>query len=304
MSQRSFWKVALLSLFIGMAGCGSPPPRGGEVPEQPSSVVAASRSGGAQLVPRSAVALSKSASDLPTVLADAESRLRGIEQSVSSMLEQRTFSPRAGAEVEQQLRLYADEMFGASQRMVVQTKLAATTQGKQGNIGAVRAFEELASNHEGRVVEIAKRLDGLSQRLNSGALPVDPQAGTGGQSLPDGSADKLSPVKQSREASAGSSCGMFTNVKGKIAKAHRRLSDVFVKNAEASVAAPCVPTCAALDFTGCADCVIGFGDAAIDAYNDFVDCWNSTCECKWYKPWCCTGVTKAWCVAKLVGILA
>ena len=73
-------------------------------------------------------------------------------------------------EFESRLSAYAKSMMDSFATAMKQTEMFAKSQGKEGNVGSLKAFEDLAVKHENRM----KQLDGRGQKLapRSGVLTV------------------------------------------------------------------------------------------------------------------------------------
>lgn len=147
--------------------------------------------------------------------------------------------------LEERMYSYAETMNEAFQQALEDAKLAADTEGKEGNGANLGAFEKLAQGHAAQLQQLGERAGAIA--INSEDNLHGP---TGGPRNP---AEDWSD-KQDSVLSA--------------------LSGLFISQAEARVAAQCVAPCASQNWGACMSCVVSAGPEAVRAWNEFVSCWR------------------------------
>lgn len=259
-------------------------------------------------------------------------QLRSFEQRFNARAQRITSakSIAAGdledAELEKAMETYAEAMKNAFDAATRDARQAADSKGAQGNIGNLRAFEDLAKSHAASVNRLQARSVAIQSQLKSGAIKLDrplmeratpQQRGEFRQFLRAPARRELlkdNPALFPRRggnlldmlqlADLGDSATFWGWVEKReqlsVQACVDWLASSIISPAEAAIALPCVALCFAQQWVACANCVINAGPAAVRAYNNFVRCWNELPGKPWWMPrW----LFRAGCLAVLVGRL-
>jgi hypothetical protein len=244
------------------------------------------------------------------VSAKAESQLIELEKIADGILEKGVLSGEEGDRYDALTNDYASSMMAAYQIVYTAAETAGKSEGKEGDARLTAEFELLASKHETRTVALALKWEKIHAAIAQGEIkeahltipqgtpsPVQQLTQEGQQQL--AMRDVLRPeflqiaaLGEQEKSSFANSCKSAASVIG----------NLIIPTAEAAQIARCVRPCVAKNWSACVSCIRNAGPVVINAWNDFVGCWNGTGACKWYKPWNC--VKKAWCLAKLIAVLA
>jgi hypothetical protein len=175
--------------------------------------------------------------------------------------------------IDGELLAYATGIKTAYDQAQRQAETAGRSKGEQGNVDDFLLFERTAQAEQRKVEQIRKRLEALNTKIKSNQVRFVEQPQTG--------ANLLEPVRDV----VGTLTGFLDSISGCLA------GDCdLVSSAEASLAIPCVPPCAAKNWGACATCIISNAPAAIQAWNNFQGCWNGA-----HKPF--QAWKRAGCVA-------
>ncbi|MDD5394981.1 MAG: hypothetical protein PHE17_18335 [Thiothrix sp.] len=251
-----------------------------------------------------------------------ETKLSSIEGTLSRIKSQKLV--KLGDEgMDQSMYAYAESMKSAFDLASSEALKAAKSNGREGNVGLVGAFEKMAKVHEQRTALLEGKLKAIDSGVKAGDILLDKsllQRMTPSErsefkgTLSPGAIrnyERLSPGLLNLRVGPTSSLMPDVLALGVAPVAEDNscfntslsaIGDFFLSPAEAAIAAPCVGVCWSRNWSACTACVVAAGPAAINAWNAFVGQWNGCCGCKWYKPWCCA--CKAAAVAKLVAKLA
>lgn len=261
---------------------------------------------------------------LATALQETTLRLSAVEGTLTKIERSRLVQAGDGEAIEQGLFEYAQQMVAAADRARQEAEGAGRSGGLQGSVQALKLFEDTAEAHRARIEQVPTRMQAIEQRLQRAEIKLDrpvieamtPAELTefAGFLAPEGLQEmrrlypKLFEVKVlplpkhgslqphlSPRRAAGAAAGFCGTMS-------QRVGQFFLGQARASAAVPCIGPCWSHNWPVCLGCVVNFGNQVIGAYNSFVNCWNGSCGCRWYRPWCCAA--KAWCVVKLIAVLA
>jgi hypothetical protein len=107
--------------------------------------------------------------DMGAKLRDDDRQLTAIEGLYARIQAGRTTEDRdkSADELEARLAAYATAMLSSHNAALGQAQLAIQTNGRQGSVDSLRAFEDLASNHESRLRQIDNRAQKLSPKAGS-----------------------------------------------------------------------------------------------------------------------------------------
>ena len=252
-----------------------------------------------------------------------QAKLNALEQKVDGVLGRKSIR-LADESIEKEMYAYAQEMKAAFDEAQREAEAAGKSKGQRGNTMLLEKFEMMAKSHEVRTNSLAKKFDLIEAGVKKGQIVLEKpvlmrlspaERNEFKKSLaPEGirKMEGLHPdIFQPGAAMPGrTSMNLFDFNSEQVGCAVKSagkvladgVGDFFVKDAEAACLAPCVGPCLAQNWGACAACCVVAGPNAIQAWNEFVGCWNGSCACKWYKPWCCA--RKAWCLSVLINKLA
>lgn len=250
-----------------------------------------------------------------------EIKLKNIESVVQRIEAQKMIKEGDAEALDRSMNEYAEGMRAAFDAANNDAAAAAKSQGKEGNVEHLRSFEATAKAHEQRTKALDAKSKGVQAQLKAGTVKLD-------RSL----LQKMTPAQREefkkhldapglREMERthpdlfkpgarppGSSLNLFDGNKLASAMADfcslvpSKLGSMFVGEAEAFIAAPCVLPCGARNWSACASCVSNSNSLAIAAYNTFKSCSSNCGTCAWYRPWGC--LCKTSCLAVFVAKLA
>lgn len=241
------------------------------------------------------------------------SKLGSIENILSRVEGQKLVTERDSEDLGRTMFEYAEGMKAAFDVALKEAELAASSKGKQGSVGSLKHFEDTAKGHEARLKSVEAKTQAFEAHLKTGVIKLDRpilQKLTPGDRgefqrflTPQGLQEmqKLHPELFKGIMGPQSSLKPFdgTQVAGAVAGFCRavpeELGNLFVSPAEAALAAPCIGSCLAQNWSACTSCIVGKGPAAISAWNKFVGKWNGCGKC--WKPW------TWWCKAKALAAL-
>lgn len=260
-------------------------------------------------------------------------QLRNFEQRFNARAQRITSGKRItaddqeDAELERMMETYAAALKDAFEAAARDARQAGDTKGAQGNIGNLRAFEELAKSHSASVNRLRAQSVAIESQLKSGAIKLDrplleratpQQRGEFQQFLRAPARRELlkdNPTLFPRRggnlldmlqlADLGDNATFWGWVEKReqlsIQACVDWLASSIISPAEAAIAIPCIAVCWAQNWAACVTCVVNAGPAAVNAYNRFVRCWNELPGKPWWMPrW----LFRAGCLAVLVGRLA
>lgn len=104
----------------------------------------------------------------------------------------------------------------------------------------------------------------------------------------------MSPVSPDFQALLDRAEAEQNSFSGMCKSAASTVGNLIVPTAHAALVWKCVKPCKDKKWGECAQCIGNAGPAAVNAWNDFVSCWNQ--KSKWW--W------RAWCLVKFVARLA
>jgi hypothetical protein len=243
--------------------------------------------------------------------ARAEQQLTELEKLADGILARGAMTDEDGARNDSLTNDYAASMFSAYQVVYTAAELAAKSEGREGDARLTSDFELVASKHEPRTIALALKWEKIHAAITQGEIkqaalqrqegstsPVKQLTQEGLQQLtrrddmvrPDFL--KIAARGEAEQKSFVGSCKSAASV----------LGNFILPTAEAAQIAKCIGPCVAKNWGACLQCIGNAAPVVINAWNEFVGCWNSAGECKWYKPWNCA--KKAWCLAKFIAVLA
>jgi len=245
-------------------------------------------------------------------------KLNGIESQIAKIDRQKIVTIGDAENLEKTMYEYAEYMKAALDAALQEAQKAGESRGKEGSIKSLKNFEDTAKAHEPRVNKLAKNLKSIEAKIKVATIKLDRPllqqmtpaereefrkflAPKGIQKMEKLHPDLFKPgTKPGASLNLSDGAQVVSSIGGFCSSL--QIGNFFVSPAEAALAAPCVGVCWAKNWAGCAACVGAAGSSAVNAWNDFVSCWNGACKCKWYKPGCCA--KKAWCLAKFIGKIA
>ncbi len=260
-------------------------------------------------------------------------QLRNFEQRFNARAQRITSAKNIAAddqedaELDRMMEAYATAMKDAFEAAARDARQAGDSKGAQGNIGNLRAFEELAKAHSASVNRLRAQSAAIQSQLKSGAIKLDrplleratPQQRREFQQFLRAPARqellKDNPTLFPRRggnlldmlqlADLGENATFWGWVEKReqlsIQACVDWLASSIISPAEAAIAIPCIAVCYAQQWGACVNCVVNAGPAAIEAWNRFVNCWNNLPGKPWWMPkW----LFRAGCLAVLVGRLA
>lgn len=213
--------------------------------------------------------LEQPTADFAKLLTDNEAQLEAIQAQLSTMQSRRRTTTRELTAIDSQLFRYAESMRKAFEKAAADAQAAANSQGKSGNTANLLRFETVAPEHQRKVTAIAERRLAVEQAIEDKRI--------------EHTSDLLGPGREYWR-------DMMYALQGP-------WSFELIPEAHGAVAAPCVPSCAAKNWTLCGLCVAQGIPAAVDAWNSFRSCWNNA-----KKPY--QAAKRAYCVAVFIGKLA
>lgn len=215
-----------------------------------------------------------------------------------------------GAEkLEKAMNDYAEAMITAFDAAQRDAEEYANSKGERGTIETLEFFERNAKVHESRLNKIESKADTIQNRFRDGKIKLDraliqkltpPELNDIKQHLsPQGikEMEKLHPDIFKAPSKPGASLKPFdVSLLSFVLNLPEQVSNFFVGQAEARVAASCISPCVSRSWTNCYSCIASKGPEARQCVDDFRSCWKN--KCKWYKPWEC-----AKCIGKLIWCL-
>lgn len=228
----------------------------------------------------------------------AESDLSTVEKLMARVLQTGTLTGEDDAQANALMDSYANNMYRAYQIATEAASMASETGGERGDVLMVREFENLAKAHEGRVIDFALDAEKLDAAVTQGEIreqaslvpsqeqgPVQQLTQEGQQQLAM-RPGFLRIVNQGLEEqnSFGARCQAAAST----------LGNLLVPTAEAAQVARCVSPCWNKKWSECWNCIRNAGPQVVNAWNEFVSCWNASS--KWWK--------RAWCLAKFIAKVA
>jgi hypothetical protein len=211
------------------------------------------------------------------------------------------------AQFETQGMAYANAMKAAFEEAQTDAQTAGNSQGRQGNVGNLQAFETLAKDHEAKLQPLATQAQAIQAQLTAGTIRVDPALLQKRTPAEQQQYEKRSSIDfWQRFALLISESRSFAGIQASPSSIGKwcmsKVAGSIVTPAEASVIAPCVSSCLAENWGGCVSCVVAGGSSAINYWNNtFVPCWNGQGKPWWMPRW-------AWdvfdCLPRLIANLA
>jgi hypothetical protein len=249
--------------------------------------------------------------EFDAVSAKAEQQLTELERLADGILARGAMTDEDGVRNDALTNDYASSMFAAYQLVYTAAEQAAQSEGREGDARLTTDFELQASKHETRTIALALKWEKIHAAIAQGEIkqaslerqegspsPVKQLTQEGLQQLTrrDGMVRpdflKIAARGEAEQNSFMSSCKSAASA----------LGNLILPTAEAAQIAKCISPCVAKNWGACLQCIGNAAPVVINAWNEFVGCWNSAGECKWYKPWNCA--KKAWCLAKFIAVLA
>lgn len=229
-------------------------------------------------------------SDFDSTLALAEGQLQFLEETVNQVLSTRQLSSSQAEMIDSVMFDYGANMKKGFDLAANDAQLASSSEGTSGSGETIGIYERFAQGHVPRVQSFATQMDEIDRGVSDGTIT---SSDTTGMKL---KSPGPKPVKFAAAAPAPGAVSRFLTSLG------RSAGNLIISRAEASVAIPCVSLCLAKNWTACATCIAGAVPKAIQAWNEFLSCWNSCSKCNWSHLGCCA--KRAWCLVKLIGVLA
>lgn len=247
-------------------------------------------------------------------------KLNAIESRIANINREKIVRINDAENLEKAMYEYAEHMKAALDAALQEAQRAGESKGKEGSVKSLKNFEDTAKAHEPRVNKLAKNIESIEAKIKVGTIKLDkpllqqmtpPEREEFRKFLaPEGikNMEKLHPdlfkpgTKPVGSLNLSGRDRVVSSIGGFCGSLPEQIGNFFVSPADAALAAPCVGICWAQNWAGCVACVIAASPSAVNAWNEFVSCWNGACGCKWYKPWCCA--KKAWCLTKFIGKIA
>src|SRR6185436_3919012 len=216
-------------------------------------------------------------------LSSAQAKLATAEAAVERIGSTRRATALDTAAIDKGMYEYAAGFKALFERATREAELAARTNGRQGNIDNLLLFEEVASAEEKRVQKLAARLQALSSSAERGEVQLHTSSAA---SEPDERFLPLDPLVGAYDSFVACFSGGWESWE-------------LIPRAEAAIAKPCVPPCAAKNWNACLQCIVNKVPAAIATWNQFKNYWDSASGNGLQKAW-----KRAQCLATFIQKLA
>jgi hypothetical protein len=233
------------------------------------------------------------------VSATAERELTELEGLADTILAAGVLTSKDEAVIGNLMDSYAQNFFKTYQIAHSGAEQAVRSEGKEGDGRLLTDFELMATRHESRTISLALKWEKIHASVVQGdireaSLPVPGEGSPLRQLTQEGqqqlAMSPMTPDFQALLARVEAEQNSFTGM----CKAASSLGNLILPTAHAALVFKCVKPCAAKDWSQCWQCISSSGPAAVNAWNDFRNCWNGTS-----RPW-----TRAWCLVKFVARLA
>ena len=235
----------------------------------------------------------------------AEKKLKEIESFVAKILKEKRVSKRAD-DLSTLLKEHVESLNDAVKQAIVDVEEAKKSEEKKGSYRSFVEFENMAVKHEKRGKAVEARFKNILAQIKEGDIELDGSllksmtpaerkdyleymTPSGREKMKKKQPKWLSAISVETDTklvdwekisrSAGQFCSATSEAVG----------DFLVPPAEAAIGFTAGTICGATGGAACFFAVVGLVAGFHEAYDEFVECLEGTCACKWYKPWCCTG---------------
>lgn len=259
-------------------------------------------------------------------LAEMDKAFQVLQGGIANVEKSRVITTKV--DIDAALDDYVEKAYAAFKEVTAAVEKDAKSGKDTGARKQLRSFEERIKPQKASVERMVERLAAINVEVRRGAIRLDPAVLK--QATPEDIKDLsewLTPMQKKYYqkldprivGSAGSpdlalsdplSVRYATvelmadrcNTTGSLRAAFEKGLNLFVPEAQASLAGGCYAVCAASLGFGCIVCIVGAGGSALTAYNNYVKARNSCGTCRWYKPWNC--VCRAAAAVAFLAILA
>lgn len=241
------------------------------------------------------------AKPIVTNMTIAGARLDGINNIFDAIGINKVITEANAKALDQSMIEAADSAYNAFTAALEEAQALADSGGKKGNVQAVIYFENTVRTYQTKVTQIQKQLDSIEAKVKAGTIKLDKAL-----------LQQMTPIEiqefkgflapAARDIMINtypaifkvSSVDLYLNQAQQMAHSvmafceflPEQMGNFWIGEAEATLAKPCIPLCAAQNWGGCAACILASAPAAIDAYNNFKKKWNG-CKGWWFKKWAC-----------------
>jgi hypothetical protein len=248
-----------------------------------------------------------------TKLDGGDRKLRQTQSVLANIERKKRLNELDADAVEKTMFAYAEELKTAYEEATREAEKAAKSEGREGGVASLKTFEEKAKAQEAVVNQIEARTKAIETKIQRREIVVDQplQKRTSQTEREElrrfleaeerNLSDEPQPAmfmtqRVSLDSFGAASEALYAGqFPGPFAEASSSFNAVSM--AIPSVAAPCVSPCAAKKWGECLACIVAAGPTAIEAWNNFVKCWNGASGWwKWFK--------RAVCLARFVSVLA
>ncbi len=248
----------------------------------------------------------------------AEPKLKAVESLLKKMERDKLITEKDSDDLHNAMYGYAEDMKSASDEALKDAENAAKSEGREGNVANLKAFEERAKADEVRVKGVETKVKAIEGKVKNGIIKLDRPVLQKMTPSERGDFKKFLKPKGLKEmerqhpdifksgAKPGDNLDLFARADVESALTDfcsslpNEVSNFFVSPAEAYYAAQCIPPCWARNWSACIACIVSKGPIIIQAWNKFVSCWNGAGKPWWVPGW----AWKTKCLVVFVGKLA
>jgi hypothetical protein len=224
----------------------------------------------------------------PTVrakLSEGAANVRTVQSVLNRVEKAKYLKEQDVKQLETAMSATAEALYAAFNKATSEAEEAGKSEGKTGSVGSLKAFEDGVTVQLASVNQIEARLKAIQKSVENKSYKMDRSLE---QSL------NQTEREQIREARPRVTyAGRLVNSFAEVSSGGSNLTSAAIPK----LAAPCVSPCWNKQWSVCLTCILSKGPAVIDAYKDFLKCWNGA-----KNPF--KVVKQAACLAKFIAILA
>jgi hypothetical protein len=224
----------------------------------------------------------------PTVsakLSEGAANVRTLQGVLNRVEKARYFKEQDAKELETAMSATAEALYTAFNEATKEAEQAGKSEGKEGSVGSLRAFEREANVQLAVSRQIESRLKAIQRRVENKSYKMDQSLG---QSLNQTEREQIGGPRP-----RGPYTGRLVSSFGE-----RSSGDLnFTSPSMPSLVAPCVSPCANKQWGACVACIASKAPSAIGAWNTFQSCWNGA-----KSPW--KWLKQAACLVKFIAVIA
>ena len=248
----------------------------------------------------------------------AETKIKEIESLVGKIAKGKRVSKGDAENLDRLMNEHVKSVNDAVKQAFTDAEEAKKSNGKKGSVKSFIEFENMAKKHEKRAKAVEAKLKKIEAQIKEGDVELDKpliesmtpaerkeymknMTPKGREKMKKKHPELLSHISIEADKKLVDMEKIGESVSTFCKSFPEEISNFIVSPAEAAIGATAGATCAATNVAVvvCAAAIALAVVAYASATDNFDNCMQGQCSCRWYKPWCCTGRTGCW-VAYLV----